>query len=1404
MPEPIRPPVTQQVQRAIYMRDVKRLHEEAGGTWTPEVHQGYLQALDKLRQKRNVPHEETLEKTKRSLPGLIQNLLMKMHPATNLQAQWEDIGQAIKEDATRAQMLGSWAIKDDLSDPSLAEERRAVQTGVYKDPGSSWVKYPLDQIIRSASANQLGLSGISQPESGALQAVGTGAGLLGLAAALIGPTKMLRPVAGLGAGPLAFGLYGATAAAPLGEGAWGDRGEAFLRDYTIGQAFPAGQKGLRAVQSKVLGRALRPVTSRIPKRAAEQLLSSEGHAAAGAGLNLGMQMDDITKGRRGGIDLEELALAATAFGLAGTAMDRPGAARRGKARPVEGKELDPLRDLRREMGAKAEPAKEPGRWGDKFEYSGAKQIEEPFDPFAGLRAEPQDRVELRDMTIVPRKTNQMPAKQAVDVARAERAKMISEVFARKKLEEQQRLQEMAEAERNVEEALRLEREGVDPYVEQYTRSLENLTREALEQKYGEAGHEAVAKNLSGTPKQSELAKRKFEAVSDELARRPEPVDSKAPEVPVEPRKSRPASGILEGEIVVEPAPETPFKVINAPRYVEVRGTRLPTRITPEGKREIKTSEGWIEEPRTMWLRRPGTAGAPKAKPKGDQYLGALGTGELQRTYERGREVVGKTLDKAFPLRRLSDEAKRTYRQVLVGPRDYTAHASELMFESIDKQVLAPAVKRIKAETPRLRSVDRDWVMSVVYEYGAPGQSGRPGVKRLKAEVAKAKDLTAKEAELFSEAVKILERPDRYPEVFRAVDEMGVMFADVLAKEQQRGHLGKRFPYTEGGDRGLFKTQRGAQKFADKMRSKEPERNPKVEKSGDGWVVTGEVGALPEGMNYLPHYGERAIPHRKTLARQARTKRANLEKSPLATSKSYQQRRHVRGGTAERMLQEGTTAHTYNLAKTFADHWAVTERLKVSRDYTREILGSTLLDKQTGKRLPTAIEAGTIESLPKDIQAEVAGRYEAISEATGFKGPGGKQVLVHPELAPLLKRVSAVSLYSGNMPAALKAWGRLNQVMKAAKLTFSPFHYWALAINDLAYARSPIEARKNYDKLVRHPLIKEAIEKGGLTMGGASSDFAFANRGYNAVFGEQGIYSRGLFKPLRKVESIISREMWHKMYRGSKAISYMAALEANLRRGMPREEAVQSAAQQINSLHGGINWNWHGISNTLPQWLSLFMLAPDWQVSNWTWSLNAAFGRGKSNATNRMALVRYAAGAFIFGNMVNRMTSGQWMWENDEGHRHHVQIGQGRDTYYLDILGHMGETWRALIGLMNEYGADIPEGRRAFSQYVVGKSAALPRAIQALTSGQTMYPPDRALPGISEIMEGKPEGRFGQRNRKIDALFIEAAKQMSPIVVENIFDAMVEHELDLEKVIQDPQVLSGLVGRHIYKKYRKRR
>jgi len=482
----------------------------------------------------------------------------------------------------------------------------------------------------------------------ATRTLGSLAGLFRSARQLGKPFSRLGPAAENIAG---FGAY--EAAAGLPEGAEGVAKGA-LRGGTLGAAFSAFP-GVARLGGRIVGG---------PKGAENVgrfMASAGGRAATDASVIGGMTA------AQGG-DLYDVLVAAAMAPIA----SRMVGGRRGISRsperstalvPAEIRELTlasappdaPRRaPLALPPGQRALPA---GR-GESPIMAEGRVPKDPYAPELKDRwylmprrggVEPQDRVELRDMTIEPRRPSQIPAKQAVDVVKAERAKMISEVMARKKAEEsslrrlareveaeQHRAREeaYAQAERDVEEALRLEREGVEPQVKEFERSLEGLTREALTSEYGKASHEAVAKNLSGTPKQSELARRKFEAVSDELARRPAPVDSKAPEGPVEPRKSRPASGILEGEIVVEPAPETPFKVINAPRYVEVRGTRLPTRITPEGKREIKTSKGWIEEPHTMWLRRPGTTGAPQAKPKStDYYVGSLGAGELNRAYE---------------------------------------------------------------------------------------------------------------------------------------------------------------------------------------------------------------------------------------------------------------------------------------------------------------------------------------------------------------------------------------------------------------------------------------------------------------------------------------------------------------------------------------------------------------------------------------------------------------------------------------------------------------------------------------------------------------------------------------------------------------------------------------------------
>jgi hypothetical protein len=334
-----------------------------------------------------------------------------------------------------------------------------------------------------------------------------------------------------------------------------------------------------------------------------------------------------------------------------------------------------------------------------------------------------------------------------------------------------------------------------------------------------------------------------------------------------------------------------------------------------------------------------------------------------------------------------------------------------------------------------------------------------------------------------------------------------------------------------------------------------------------------------------------------------------------------------------------------------------------------------------------------------------------------------------------------------------------------------------------------------------------------------------------VFGHRSVLRSRLGNMMAAGEEFFSKKLWHEFYRGTKVMSFQLAYEAHLRAGVPQQDAARMAAKSINSLHGGINWNWEGLSARIPQLASLGMLAPDWFLSNHSYSLNALFGSGHRAASDRMAFARVLLMNFLAGNMINKAQSGHWMFENDPGHRNAVEITVGGSPVWIEMPGtkHWLETGRALLSLYNNVAPRIgmdpvleDEAYDSFDDYIDGKQSMLMQALDRAFTGQMNYPPNMPVPAASDYRYGtvpsygmRPKGYWGKESKPLDPfgersgmIFDDALgygiytlHTAMAIPMENLVTAAVnadrgDFQTWLSQVVSDPKIYEGFLGTKI--------
>jgi len=141
------------------------------------------------------------------------------------------------------------------------------------------------------------------------------------------------------------------------------------------------------------------------------------------------------------------------------------------------------------------------------------------------------------------------------------------------------------------------------------------------------------------------------------------------------------------------------------------------------------------------------------------------------------------------------------------------------------------------------------------------------------------------------------------------------------------------------------------------------------------------------------------------------------------------------------------------------------------------------------------------------------------------------------------------------------------------------------------------------------------------------------------------------------------------------ISYADEVFQNLKQSMPEVEAAKKAAETANNMFGGMNLDALMRNKETQNILRSFILAPDWAET----SIRIAKNTGKSllNPTSPegrayRVFARNALFGYITANVINKLTSGHFMFEN-EGINRKFQLDTGTYTSdgkkrYISVFG----------------------------------------------------------------------------------------------------------------------------------------
>lgn len=143
---------------------------------------------------------------------------------------------------------------------------------------------------------------------------------------------------------------------------------------------------------------------------------------------------------------------------------------------------------------------------------------------------------------------------------------------------------------------------------------------------------------------------------------------------------------------------------------------------------------------------------------------------------------------------------------------------------------------------------------------------------------------------------------------------------------------------------------------------------------------------------------------------------------------------------------------------------------------------------------------------------------------------------------------------------------------------------------------------------------------------------------------------------KKWENVFGVPLFNKMIPALKLSSY----EELVKNGMNGKDA----AKLVNNVYGGINWEQMGRSRDLQNLFRSMILAPDWAETTLRLGGNMARAMNplhKSAVANRYRMMMATIlASYVAHNIVNKLSSGHYSYENSPGHTFEIEAGYTSD------------------------------------------------------------------------------------------------------------------------------------------------
>ncbi len=285
-----------------------------------------------------------------------------------------------------------------------------------------------------------------------------------------------------------------------------------------------------------------------------------------------------------------------------------------------------------------------------------------------------------------------------------------------------------------------------------------------------------------------------------------------------------------------------------------------------------------------------------------------------------------------------------------------------------------------------------------------------------------------------------------------------------------------------------------------------------------------------------------------------------------------------------------------------------------------------------------------------------GKYTGIYKAPEDLAKMINNYLADPSTSPnvVLKGLNTIANWTSSVKNRVLSFGVPGTAVNA--------HGFNILARNVMASKNPIEGAVTGIKYMLHPesaakyLDSELIKapdavKHGLTL--SANEFKSVleePQGFKTKFGDtwDKLFEKGLFD---------------RMLPALKLQKYQEVVDGFIKSGMDETLAKRNAAKFTNDVFGGINWEEFGKSRDWQNIKRMFILAPDWLETNINLAKKTAKSTVNFSDKSLSAYRRFLAtflGSYVTMNVVNKLSSGHWMYQNDSGNTFNIEAGYTSD------------------------------------------------------------------------------------------------------------------------------------------------